>query len=118
MTANEAITWFEQIEAKQIARVQSGTYMMSNRPAYDYDDTEAIRWITEAQSALEAVFPDAHAVLKSWRAIVSTSGGNSQVLSSSSVVECVLRAMPISDSGASRSPIPEHADHSFRLHTV
>jgi hypothetical protein len=31
-----------------------------------------------------------------------------------SVVSCVIRAMPISDSGVCRSPIPGHADHYFR----
>jgi hypothetical protein len=27
---------------------------------------------------------------------------------------CVIRAMPITESGASRSPIPAHGDHPFR----
>jgi hypothetical protein len=30
------------------------------------------------------------------------------------VITCVIRAMPISDSGVCRSPIPGHADHYFR----
>jgi hypothetical protein len=32
--------------------------------------------------------------------------------------ECALRTMPITDSGASRSPIPEHGDHRFRAMAI
>jgi hypothetical protein len=61
MTEADALAWLEKLEADGRA-IHPASFMV-RRP------TEATAWLTEAETALRAVFPHNHSVLTSWRAI-------------------------------------------------
>lgn len=77
MNAQDAIAWFEQINARRFTKDRHGYYT----------DAEANDWATEALSALDAVFPQGHAVLKSWKSAVHHSEQHPGTMSSTVVLD-------------------------------
>src|SRR6266849_209069 len=77
MNAQDANAWFKEIDARRFTKDEHGFYK----------DAEANDWATEALSALEAVFPQGHAVLKSWKSAVHYPEQNPGTMSSPVVLD-------------------------------
>jgi hypothetical protein len=63
MTPSDFLAWFEQIE-KGFMKIGAMPGTISGVNYYDHKDT--YRWVAEAGSALEAVFPTAHSIRRTW----------------------------------------------------
>jgi len=67
MGPTEVLGWFEEIASRSITYHGGGSGRLPQ-----YDLAEASTWVTDAQSALQAVFSPAHPVMARWKAALTT----------------------------------------------
>ena len=82
MTEPELITWFKELldRAAQVQRDQDGYY----------NEQQASAWLSEAESALAAVFPPGHPIMGQWRAIYKNLAAQKVFIVSSMALEPAL----------------------------
>lgn len=67
MNPGEALAFFEELVNTGVPKHSTGaTYLENDPPVYAYDLDGATQWITSARTALQAVFPEHHPVVKQW----------------------------------------------------
>lgn len=95
----EILQWLEELVARDIAKEHRQTgFPAGSRTVKSvdvhYDVSAATTWITEAQAALEAGFPRAHAVLKRWEAVAGALPEKPHLVSYPDTVDA-LRAVVV-----------------------
>ncbi|XXF78881.1 hypothetical protein P2318_03740 [Myxococcaceae bacterium GXIMD 01537] len=88
MNIKEAIAWFDEIAQRKIGQnARAGVRnALTGGAVYEYEHGEAVRWIAEAESALKAVFPPSHSLVRRWDVILESTKGQPHLLSVDSVV--------------------------------
>ena len=73
MNRGELTSWFERV-LEQRRSLQRRSHGPGVAMGDYFDRAEAIQWLTEAQSALDAAFPPGHACRRQWEAALASDG--------------------------------------------
>ncbi|HYO70447.1 MAG TPA: hypothetical protein VEU33_30640 [Archangium sp.] len=89
MKLNDAIVWFDELAQRSIPRLhrRGWTNVATGETVSEYEARDAVKWITEAESALKAVFPSGHPLVKRWDSILAPADRNPNQLSEDSVID-------------------------------
>ena len=89
MNHDDAISWFNELAQRNLQQhATDRTVVIVGRGRIEYDEAPAVSWVTEADSALKAVFPRGHALLVKWDAVLTEADkGSVYHLSSANTVD-------------------------------
>ncbi|WP_147443526.1 hypothetical protein [Corallococcus sicarius] len=87
MKIPEALAWFTEIDSRNV-RMESGGM---TEPSPNHSD--AVRWITDAETAMKSVFPPGHAIVKRWEAVFSAAHNSNPAAWSNRYTYISLRAI-------------------------
>jgi hypothetical protein len=89
MKPSEAIAWFDELATRQISkpRVPGARRLRDDGPVFEYEEAEAVRWVTEAESALKSVLPSGHPLVRRWDEIFARAAGQAHQLSNTTNVD-------------------------------